>query len=435
VWGSLNAEPLKTDAAAFIAAGDPSVIAPLPDAEPLVAAVTAPPAVNEPSPMAEPLATAPTRRSRRAGQTGEQPIVPKVVAAAEPVEAVVQAPAPAPALDTVLVAAEPFELLEPELPDAADANVEGTLDADDAAPLFDADRASAPTAAEIDAFEAAARLFSFTGETPIQFAAARDDAPAADSASREHVVPRRNRGASFKRVSAASFSFGVMGVVGLLTVGMTTPVAAVASPGGTDITSSLVASSEDEAAVSEDEIQAYVTPTEVESAAIERAENYATVTMAQIASESGISNFSNFFVNDPNSAIQWPFAVGVPITYGYGMRSGRMHEGVDFTPGAGSPIQAIADGVVRVSTDSGGAYGVHVIIDHVIDGQLVSSHYAHMQYGSRQVQVGDKVTVATVLGRTGNTGRSYGAHTHFELLMNGTTAIDPIPWLRQHAGG
>ncbi len=226
-----------------------------------------------------------------------------------------------------------------------------------------------------------------------------------------------------------------MGIVGLLTVGMTTPVAAVAAPGGTDITSSLVASAEGEAAVDESEIQAYVTPTEVENAAIERAENYSTVTMAQLASESGITNFSNFFVNDPNSAIQWPFAVGVPITYGYGMRSGRMHEGVDFTPGAGSPIQAIADGVVRVSTDSGGAYGVHVIIDHVIDGQLVSSHYAHMQYGSRQVEVGDKVTVATVLGRTGNTGRSYGAHTHFELLMNGTTAIDPIPWLRQHAGG
>ena len=117
------------------------------------------------------------------------------------------------------------------------------------------------------------------------------------------------------------------------------------------------------------------------------------------------------------------------------MRSGRMHEGADFTPGAGSPIQAIADGVVRIATSSGGAYGVTVVIDHQIDGQLVSSRYAHMQYGSLQVSVGQQVTVGTILGRTGNTGRSYGAHTHFEILMNGTTAIDPIPWLRQHAGG
>ena len=58
-----------------------------------------------------------------------------------------------------------------------------------------------------------------------------------------------------------------------------------------------------------------------------------------------------------------------------------------------------------------------------------------MQYGSLQVEVGEHVTVGTIVGHTGNTGRSYGAHTHFEILMNGTTPIDPIPWLRQHAGG
>ena len=38
-------------------------------------------------------------------------------------------------------------------------------------------------------------------------------------------------------------------------------------------------------------------------------------------------------------------------------------------------------------------------------------------------------------GRTGNTGRSYGAHTHFEILLNGTTPVDPIVWLRAHVGG
>jgi murein DD-endopeptidase MepM/ murein hydrolase activator NlpD len=58
-----------------------------------------------------------------------------------------------------------------------------------------------------------------------------------------------------------------------------------------------------------------------------------------------------------------------------------------------------------------------------------------MQYGSLQVTPGQKVKVGTFLGRTGNTGRSFGAHTHFELLQNGTTAIDPLPWLRQHTGG
>ncbi|MGZ8804042.1 MAG: hypothetical protein ACXWZG_01905, partial [Microbacterium sp.] len=309
VWGSLSAEPPKTDAAPLIAGADPSVVAPLADAEPLVAVVTAPRVVTAPSdathpaPMAGPRATAPTRRSRRAGQTGEQPIVAQVVVAAEPVVAVVAPPTPAAPLDTVLVAAEPFELLEPELSDAPHPSVDDVLAVDDAEPADCTDRAaSAPTAAEIDAFEAAARLFSFTGETPVQFAVVDDESAAADSSSPDHVAPRRNRGASFKRVTAASFSFSVMGIVGLLTVGMTTPVAAVAAPGGTDITSSLVASPEGEASVDEGEIQAYVTPTEVQNATIERAENYSTVTMAQLASESGIINFSNFFVNDPNSA-------------------------------------------------------------------------------------------------------------------------------------
>jgi murein DD-endopeptidase MepM/ murein hydrolase activator NlpD len=226
-----------------------------------------------------------------------------------------------------------------------------------------------------------------------------------------------------------------MGIVGLLTVGLTTPADAVAAPSGTDITSSVVASANGDVAAGSDEIQAYVTPAEVQSAAIDRAENYTTLTMAQLATDSGISNYSNFFVNNPNSPIQWPFAVGVPISYGFGMRDGTMHEGVDFTPGEGSPIQAIADGVVRESTDSGGAFGVHIVIDHIIDGELVSSSYSHMLYGSRQVEVGDTVTVGTIVGHTGNTGRSFGAHTHFEILAGGTTPIDPIPWLREHAGG
>ncbi|WP_125132818.1 M23 family metallopeptidase [Microbacterium sp. 10M-3C3] len=282
----------------------------------------------------------------------------------------------------------------------------------------------------LDPFEAAARLFSFTGETPVQVAAAA----IAEQEETEAAEPRR-RGASFRRVATASFSIGVVGVVGLLTVGMTTPPEAVAAlqGNGTAAVSALAPAGDVESG--EGDIQAYVAPAQVQNQAIERSEDYKTASLAQVAAESGISNFSNFFTNDPNAPIQWPFAVGVPITYGFGMRSGRMHEGLDLVPGAGSPVQAIADGTVRIATESGGAYGVTVVIDHEIDGQLVSSRYAHMQYGSLQVKVGQKVTVGTFIGRTGNTGRSFGAHTHFEILMNGTTPIDPLPWLREHAGG
>ena len=299
-----------------------------------------------------------------------------------------------------------------------------------------------PTASDVDEFELAARLFAFTGETPVQSSAPVSDdtaAPAADAETARHSAPRRSparRGAAFKRVATASFSVGVFGIVGLMAVGMTTPAEAVAAVNGTDASLSVVAAGDSTVPViDEAEIQAYVAPGDAQNDTLQRTENYTTTTTAQLASEAGIKNFSNLFHNDPNSNIQWPFAVGVTMSYGFGMRSGRMHEGIDFTPGAGAPIQAIADGTVRVASEAGGAYGVHVIIDHIVDGQLISSHYAHMQYGSLQVSAGQHVTVGTMLGRTGNTGRSYGAHTHFELLKNGTTAIDPMPWLRTYTDG
>jgi murein DD-endopeptidase MepM/ murein hydrolase activator NlpD len=362
-----------------------------------------------------PAADAPTILSTRRSRRVAQPTVAR--------DSVLDGAALITPVREPVLATESFELIEPVVEDAPELIFDDVPDADAAA--------SAPTEAEVDAFEAAARLFSFTGETAIQRPAQNDET----SAAAAHAAPRRNRGTSFKRVTAASFSVGVMGIVGLLTVGLTTPADAVAAPRSADLSSAIAASAGGDVAPADGEIQAYVTPSDMQSAPIARAENYSTLTMAQLAADSGISNFSNFFINDPNSPIQWPFAVGVPISYGFGMRDGTMHEGVDFTPGEGSPIQAIADGVVRESTDSGGAFGVHIVIDHIIDGVLISSSYSHMLYGSRQVEVGDHVTVGTIIGHTGNTGRSYGAHTHFEMLANGTTPIDPIPWLREHAGG
>lgn len=392
-------------------------------------------------PQAEP---APTRRSSRASSTpvqaqqetlGASRAELRRQAAATFVEAVL----PAIVVDSAAVAEAPVGLTRrgsraARVPADAQGPVEQTTPADDvAADQSETHDEPVAEASDLDEFEAAARLFAFTGEVPVT----ADAAEPVFVETGTHTVgrgARRRRGVMLKRVAGASFSVGVMGIVGLLTVGLTTPAEAVAVAGATDISSASVSLAV-ESDAADDEIQAYVAPSSVQNADISKAESYSTVTMQELAYASGIKNVSSFFVNDPNSAIQWPFAVGVPITYGFGMRSGAMHQGVDFVPGAGAPIQAIADGTVRVATNAGGGYGVHVIIDHVIDGQLISSHYAHMITGSIEVTEGQQVTVGTVLGKTGNTGRSFGAHTHFELLLNGTTAIDPIPWLREHAGG
>ncbi|MGX9348950.1 M23 family metallopeptidase [Microbacterium sp. KNMS] len=289
-----------------------------------------------------------------------------------------------------------------------------------------------PTA-EDDEFLAAARALHFTGETPVSVApAAEAPEPAPEAPAQEaHVAPRR--GLAFRRVATAAASIGAMGVIGLLAVGMTTPLGALAQGGAANAAATVsIAAGSDAQDLEDEEIQAFVASSEVQNADVTRAQGYSAETLPTLASADGISTAGAFFTNDASADIQWPFAVGTSMSSGYGPRWGRMHEGVDFTPGDGAPVQAIADGVVRIATESGGAYGVTVYIDHVIDGQVVTSHYAHMQYGSLKVTQGQRVETGDVVGLTGNTGRSYGAHMHFEIIINGKTT-DPLPWLQEHA--
>lgn len=294
--------------------------------------------------------------------------------------------------------------------------------------------ADAPAGDIADAFERASRLFQSTASegagAPVADPLVAETA-APDAAS-VHVAPRRR----IRRFITIGASLGAMSLAGLIAVSMTLPTAAVAAGQGgraAALTSLVAASGGSDKKAADEEIQAFVTSSDVQNESLVRADSFSTVSLVQVAAEQGINYSGDVFVNDPDAAIQWPFLVGVGMTYGYGMRSGTLHEGIDFVPGNGAPVQAIADGVVRIATEQGGAYGVTVYIDHVIDGQTITSHYAHMQYGSLQVAEGQTVKVGTVIGKTGNTGRSYGAHMHFELIVNGAT-IDPLPWLQANAG-
>lgn len=148
---------------------------------------------------------------------------------------------------------------------------------------------------------------------------------------------------------------------------------------------------------------------------------------------------SGTFVNNPGGTIQWPFAVGVPISSGFGYRPEQpagakpFHSGLDFNPGVGAPIQSIADGVVSSVIESDSGLGVHVTVDHVIDGEHISSVYAHMQFGSVAVSEGQTVAVGDRIGLVGSTGQATGPHLHFELHPDGGEAIDPYSWLVEHA--
>jgi murein DD-endopeptidase MepM/ murein hydrolase activator NlpD len=91
----------------------------------------------------------------------------------------------------------------------------------------------------------------------------------------------------------------------------------------------------------------------------------------------------------------------------------RMHKGVDFRAGYGTPILAATDGKVILAGRAGG-YGNQVRLAHA--GGLVTS-YSHM---SRIVaEPGASVRQGQVIGYVGSTGLATGPHLHYELLKDG----------------
>ncbi len=101
--------------------------------------------------------------------------------------------------------------------------------------------------------------------------------------------------------------------------------------------------------------------------------------------------------------------------YGYRKSLGDFHTGVDFAGAKGTKIWA-ADGGVVTHAGWKGNYGYCVIINHQ---NGYTTYYAHCS--KLLVKVGDKVAKGEQIAKVGNTGRSYGAHVHFEIRKNGKT--------------
>lgn len=141
------------------------------------------------------------------------------------------------------------------------------------------------------------------------------------------------------------------------------------------------------------------------------------------------------FVNSPDSPVQWPFTQGVPISSGFGYRScagcSSYHDGLDMNPGFGTPVGAIADGVVDEVGGPAGTMGAFVTVIHDIDGQKVVSIYAHMIPGSSSLREGDNVTVGQEVGLVGQSGKVTGPHLHYGIRIDGSY-VDPFTWTEAH---
>jgi len=133
------------------------------------------------------------------------------------------------------------------------------------------------------------------------------------------------------------------------------------------------------------------------------------------------------------STVQWPVDPASPIGDRFGSRGSGFHHGTDFEAGFGTPVAAIADGVVTEVGNPSGALGVHVVIRHVIDGVTFSSVYGHMELGSMHLSVGQTVVRGQLVGLVGDTGESTGPHFHFGIENGTGTYINSLTWIRMHA--
>ena len=117
------------------------------------------------------------------------------------------------------------------------------------------------------------------------------------------------------------------------------------------------------------------------------------------------------------------------------------HEGIDFMGPEGTKLFAVADGRVvqvqrTIGNRMGNPYGLHLTIEHE-DGYMTI--YAHLS--KIEVRLNQNVRGGQLIGRSGNTGNSQGAHLHLTLKKMGevqppwpNNIIDPTPFVLPHLG-
>lgn len=106
------------------------------------------------------------------------------------------------------------------------------------------------------------------------------------------------------------------------------------------------------------------------------------------------------------------FKIPVPgiVTSRYGFRSGRNHNGIDLDLDVGDTVCAAWSGKIRYAKYNEGGFGNLVVVRH---HNGLETFYAHLSkllvFPDQEVKAGEPI------GLGGNTGRSFGAHLHFEV--------------------
>ncbi len=101
----------------------------------------------------------------------------------------------------------------------------------------------------------------------------------------------------------------------------------------------------------------------------------------------------------------------------------KLHNGIDISNKAGTPIFAAGTGIVTYSGYDGN-FGNVMIIDHGYGYESVYAHCKTLLYSP-----GDEVTKGDQVATMGTTGRTTGPHLHFEIRYN-TTPINPLKFIQ-----
>ena len=139
---------------------------------------------------------------------------------------------------------------------------------------------------------------------------------------------------------------------------------------------------------------------------------------------------ANFGWYSPGGYSAWHSGtdIGVPRgTQVMAAASGKVIKAVTVTSDPNGPYTAAGYKDHSFSAANGYGYGNYIMLDNGLDskGNRIYTLYGHLSTVS--VSAGQNVAEGQVIGYSGNTGNSYGAHLHFEIRVNGT-AVDPMSY-------